>query len=256
MRKPIIVGNWKMNNGPQEAHDFMHELEHDIVGKKIDIDWAIAPPSIAIPYMMPHSHGNSAPFKIPLAVQNVNAHEKGAFTGEISISMIEQLGVKYAIVGHSERRELFGETDTQVNEKVKALLKSSVTPILAFGEPLDVNLDGKTLDWVKNQLDLGLEGVYPADLSKVVLAYEPIWAIGAGKTATAKQAQEIIKEIREHLAQRFNEEAAQSVRIQYGGSVTPDNIKELMEQPDIDGALVGGASLKPDSFAKLITFNK
>lgn len=255
MRKPIIIGNWKMNNGPQEAHTFMHELEEQIVGKEISIDWAIAAPTISIPYMMPHSHGDSKPFEIPLSVQNVNQNEKGAFTGEISIPMIEQLGIKYAIVGHSERREIFKECDKSINEKVKALLKTSITPVLAFGEPLNVNEEGKTIEWVKNQLDLSLEGIFPTDIPKIVLAYEPIWAIGTGKTATPEQAQNTIKEIRNYISEKFNEEAAASVRIQYGGSVTPENIKELMSMEDIDGALVGGASLDSKSFAKLITFN-
>ena len=259
MRKPIIVGNWKMNKGPEEAHKFYHELKELIGESKIDIDWAIAAPYLSLTSLMMQKEDG---LYIPLAAQNVNENTSGAYTGEISVSMLQEYGLEYVIIGHSERREMFNETNETVNAKVKAVLKTLeseddfLIPIVAFGET-EAEFDaGKTLEVVKKQLHEGLRDIDPEDMKEVVLAYEPIWAIGTGKTATPEQAQEVIKASRDIISSMFSEEVANEVRIQYGGSMKPENIKELMAQPDIDGGLVGGASLTADSFFKLITFNK
>ncbi len=260
MRKPIIVGNWKMNNGPEAANKFYHELEDLMKGQEeIDIDWAIAAPYLSLASIMSHSDDG---LYIPLAAQNVNENEAGAFTGEVSVSMLQEYGIEYVIIGHSERREMFNETNKSVNAKMKAVLKhiefdeEYIIPIMAFGET-EVEFDaGKTLEVVKKQLNEGLEGIDSESMKSVVLAYEPIWAIGTGKTATPEQAQEVIKASRDIIKEMFGEEVSDSVRIQYGGSMKPENIKELMAQPDIDGGLVGGASLQADSFFKLLTYNK
>ncbi len=255
MRKPIIIGNWKMNNGPQEAHEFLHIFEHLANGKKIEnVDFAIAAPFISLPYLLPHSHGDDEAFEIPLAAQNVHFEEKGAFTGEISLSMLEQLGVMYAIIGHSERREMFNETDETVNKKIKATLNSTIIPVFAFGETEKEFEDKKTEDVIKNQITKGLNGIEGKEVERIVFAYEPIWAIGTGKTATPEQAQNAIKYTRSVIESLYGKEVSQKVRIQYGGSVNPENIKSLMEQEDIDGALVGGASVTAESFFKLVTF--
>ncbi len=244
-----------MNNGPQEAHEFLHVLEHLVNGKKIEnVDFAIAAPFLSLPYLLPYSHGDTEPFEIPLAAQNVHFEEKGAFTGEISLSMLEQLGVMYAIIGHSERREMFNETDETVNKKIKATLASTIIPVFAFGETEKEFEDNKTQDVIKNQITKGLNGIEGKDVERVVFAYEPIWAIGTGKTATPEQAQNAIKYARSVVEELYNKEVSQKVRIQYGGSVNPENVKDLMSQEDIDGALVGGASVTAESFFKLITF--
>ncbi len=253
-RRKIIVGNWKMNNGPHDAHAFMHELQHAVEGKHIHLDWAIAAPFLSMPFLLPHSHGHEAPFIIPLAAQNFHQAEKGAFTGETSLKMLEELGTVYAIVGHSERRQYFNETDHTVNLKLHAASKSSITPIFAYGETLEQNEQGKTHSVIKHQLTEGLKGLTPEYVSKIVLAYEPIWAIGTGKTATPQQAQDACHYSRKIIEELFGHDTASKIRIQYGGSVNTANVAELMAQPDIDGALVGGASVKAEDFAKLITY--
>lgn len=254
MRKPIIIGNWKMNQKASEGHQFLHELEQALAGKTIDIDWAIAAPFTTLPYVMPHSHGEDEPFTMPLAAQNFHWESNGAYTGEISLSMLEELGIKYAVVGHSERRQYFAETNETVNKKVKAALASTITPIMAYGESESEFDANKTMTVVKKQIIEGLKGIDAKEIPNLVLAYEPIWAIGTGKTATAQQAQDVIKASRDIIAEEFGKEAANKVRIQYGGSVKPENIKELMLMEDIDGALVGGASVEAESFAALVTY--
>ena len=244
-----------MNNTPSQGHKFMHELEHALHGKNVNIDWAIAAPVATMPYIMPHSHGDEPAFEMPFAAQNFHWEEKGAFTGEISLGMLKELGVEYGIVGHSERREYFAETNETVNKKVKAAIQNNIVPVMAYGETEAQYNEGKTLEVVRKQLTEGLVGIDAKDIAEIVLAYEPIWAIGTGKTATAQVAQDVCKASRDIIAELFGQAAADAVRIQYGGSVNPANIKELMSMPDIDGALVGGASLEAESFTKLITFD-
>ncbi len=258
-RRKLIIGNWKMNNGPMEAHQFLHDLEDELKNEKIakDVDFAIAAPFVALPFMIGHSHeeGKEA-FYLPLAAQNFHYEEKGAFTGEISLDMLDQLGLEYLIIGHSERRQLFNETDEIVNKKLLAALKTQMTPVLAFGETESEFDANKTETVIKNQLTSSLKSVKENEMEKIVLAYEPIWAIGTGKTASPEQAQKAVAFARTVVAELFNSDIADKVIIQYGGSVKPENVKELMGQKDIDGALVGGASLDAKSFAKLITFDK
>ncbi len=256
MRKKLIIGNWKMNNGPKEGHQFLHELEHALEGKKIDVDFAIAAPFITLPFMLSHSHGHGAePFYLPLAAQNFYYEESGAFTGEVSLDMLDQLGLEYVIIGHSERRQIFKETNEMINKKLVAALKTEMIPVLAFGETAEEFDAKKTKDVIKTQLTSAFKDVSSKDAVKVVLAYEPIWAIGTGKTATPAQAQEASAYSRSVIKELYGDDVASKIIIQYGGSVKPENIKELMNQSDIDGALVGGASLEVDSFVKLITYN-
>ncbi|BDV03621.1 MAG: triosephosphate isomerase [Candidatus Hepatoplasma scabrum] len=255
-RRKIIIGNWKMYNGPENGHIFLHKLEHKLHNQKINCDFAIAATFVTLPYIMPHDHGNNKGIEIDLCAQNFHYQDEGPFTGEVSLPMLEQLGVRYGIVGHSERRQYFNETNKTVNLKVKAALNSSIIPILAFGESLAEFEKNKTNDVIEKQLKEGLAGISKGQIERVILAYEPIWAIGTGKTATPKQAQDTIKKAREIVADIYDLKIAEKIRIQYGGSVKPENIKELMKQKDIDGALVGGASLDPDSFFKLITYDQ
>ncbi len=267
MRKPIIVGNWKMNNGPEAAHKFYHELG-DLVGTRqneiIDrVDWAIAAPYLSLGSIMAHGHNeDEEPFFIPLAAQNVNENESGAYTGEISISMLQEYGIEFVIIGHSERREMFNETNESVNAKVKAVAatlsdeENYIIPIVAYGETKEEFEAGKQEEVIKTQLMAGVKDLTPEQMEDVVLAYEPIWAIGTGLTATPEQAQKACAYSRSIIAEMYGQEVADKVRIQYGGSMNPGNIKELMAQPDIDGGLVGGASLQAESFLSLLDFNR
>lgn len=259
MRKPIIVGNWKMNNGPEKAHIFYHELEKLMKDVEIEVDWAIAAPLLSLSSLMMHDEKG---LYVPLAAQNVNENKSGAFTGETSISMLQEYGIEYVIIGHSERRKMFKETNASINAKVKVVLTTLesendyIIPILAFGET-EAQFDaGETIAVITKQLNECLAGINAEDMKEIILAYEPIWAIGTGKTATPKQAQDICKKSREIISEMFGAEVADEVRIQYGGSMNPGNIKDLMAQPDIDGGLVGGASLEAKSLFELITFNK
>ncbi len=260
MRKPVIIGNWKMNNGPDAANSFYEKLEKLIGKTEIDaVDWSIAAPFLSMVTLMQKGEDR---LYIPLSAQNVNENESGAFTGEISVSMLQECGIEYTIIGHSERRQYFSETNEIVNKKLKALVNTFVSeedyiiPVLAFGETEAEFDNNQTLEVVKTQLTEGLKDIKATDAQNIILAYEPIWAIGTGKTATPEQAQNVIKSAREIIKDIYDAETADTIRIQYGGSVNPNNVKELMAQPDIDGALVGGASLDPESFYKLITFNK
>lgn len=257
MKTKLIIGNWKMNNGPDKGHEFLHNLEKQLEGKEVDVDFAIAAPFITLPFMLSHAHeGSKEPFYLPLAAQNFYYEEKGAFTGEISLDMLDQLGLEYVIVGHSERRQIFKETDDMVNKKLIAALKTEMIPVLAFGETLEQFNASKTEEIIKEQLTLAFKNISSIDAEKVVLAYEPIWAIGTGKTATPEQAQKMAAFSRGIIKALYGESVAEKITIQYGGSVDVNNIKKLMEQPDIDGALVGGASLDAETFAKLLTYNK
>jgi triosephosphate isomerase len=246
MRRPFIAGNWKMNMTAESGAALIKELRPLVKGAKCDV--ALCVPAILIPAMVKAAKGS----RIKIGAQNMHWEEKGAYTGEISAAMLKEYGVKYVIIGHSERRQYFGETDETVNKRTLAVLKNDMTPIVCVGETLEQREGGKTNEVLDRQLSVGLQGI--EDITKVVIAYEPVWAIGTGKTATDEQAQETIKYIRKKIAQLFTRKEANRVKIQYGGSMNAKNCKGLMAQPDIDGGLIGGASLKTD-FATIVNYN-
>ncbi len=247
MRKPIIAGNWKMNKTVAEARTLAEGLKNGL--KDIEnVDIVVCPPFTSLREVAKALENSS----IALGAQNVYWEDSGAYTGEISPPMLKSLGSQYVIIGHSERRAYFGETNETVNKKIKAALTHNLTPIVCVGEVLEQRENGKTFDVVKDHVSGALEGIPEADAKKIILAYEPVWAIGTGKTATPEQAQEVHAFIRGLINELYSKEAASVVRIQYGGSVKPDNAAALMAKDDIDGALVGGASLKVDSFVKII----
>ena len=252
-RKPLMSGNWKMNLNHFEAIQIMQKLAF-LVGKDDfeAVDVSVHPPFTDLRSVQTLIEGDKLGFH--LGAQNCHFEEKGAFTGEISPAFLAKLGTRFVICGHSERRELFGETDDVVNKKVISVLAHAMTPILCVGETLEEREAGGALTKITEQVRLGLRSVNPEKVAAMVIAYEPIWAIGTGKTATAHDAQEICGAIRNEVSVLFGGETAQSVRIQYGGSVKAANIVELMAQPDIDGALIGGASLDPDEFARIIQY--
>lgn len=246
MRIPFIAGNWKMNKTADEAVAFVLQVR-DALNQIEGVDVAFCPPYLAIPALAEALKGT----KIGVGAQNMYFEESGAYTGELSPGMLTPF-CQYVILGHSERRAYFGETDEGVNKKIKAALKHGLTPIVCVGESLAQNEAGETHDFVSGQVKAAFAGLTAEEMAKCVIAYEPIWAIGTGKTATTEQAGQIIGgTVRSTVAGMFGEETAQVIRIQYGGSVKPDNAAELMSHPDIDGALVGGASLKP-SFVELV----
>ncbi|MEK6726915.1 MAG: triose-phosphate isomerase [Deltaproteobacteria bacterium] len=248
MRKPVIVGNWKMNCTIPDALELVKRLKmmvSDVKGKEI----VVAPPFTALSSVSKALVGSN----MTLAAQNFYWEEKGAFTGEVSAEMLLDAGCDYVIVGHSERRQLFAETDEGVNKKVEAALSAGLIPIVCVGETLAERESDKTFSVIERQLTTGLRNVNISDSEELLIAYEPVWAIGTGKTATPEQAQEVHSYIRELLEKIFND-AADDIRIIYGGSVKPENIDELMTEHDIDGALVGGASLKADLFARIVKF--
>jgi triosephosphate isomerase len=249
LRKPLIAGNWKMYKTGPEAEETAARLV-TLVGPDPAVDVMIAPPFTALAPVARVLQ--SSP--IALGAQNLYWEAEGAFTGEISPGMLTAVGCSHALIGHSERRQYFGESDEGVNRKIKAALKSSIIPVVCIGETESQREAGETFSVLDKQVRLGLEGVSLRGPQELVVAYEPVWAIGTGKTATKEQAQEAHAVIRDHLAQSLGGELADSIRILYGGSVKPSNAKDLMAMPDIDGALVGGASLKPDTFAEIIHF--
>ena len=247
MRKPIIAGNWKMNKTIAEAVEFVNDIKGKL--NDADVDVVICAPFTLLKDLKEVTKGSN----IKIGAQNMHFAENGAFTGEISSTMLKELSIDYVIIGHSERRQYFSETNETCNKKVLKALEVGIDPILCCGETLEERETDKTKDVVKTQVISGLANVKAEDLSKVVIAYEPIWAIGTGKTATAKQANDVISYIREVIASLYGELANQ-VRIQYGGSVKPSNIVEIMGQSDIDGALVGGASLEPSDYIALVNY--
>jgi len=247
MRKLIIAGNWKLNNGEKEAVELVTALRNDLVDVNT-VDIVVCPVFTVLPVV----HDVLLESNIGLGAQNMFWENSGAFTGEISAPMLKDIGVQYVIIGHSERRQYFKETDEMVNKKVKAALMHGLTPIVCVGEVLEEREADKTFEVIERQCRGGLSGLSSDEVQKIVLAYEPVWAIGTGKTATPQQAQDVHKFIRDLLVKLYSDATAQSIRIQYGGSVKPDNSAQLMSQPDIDGALVGGASLKADSFSEII----
>ena len=248
MRKPIIAGNWKMNNTAAAGVALVNELKPLVADAECDV--VVCVPFTDIPAVSEALKGSN----IALGAQNVHFAEKGAYTGEISAEMLKEYGVKYVIIGHSERRQYFGETDATVNKRMHAALAAGLTPIVCVGESLEERETGKTEQVLSVQIEEGLKGL--EDLSAIVIAYEPVWAIGTGKTATAQQANETIGFIRKKCAEVFCPKCAEKVRIQYGGSMNAKNCKELMAMPEIDGGLIGGASLKAQDFSQIVHYNK
>jgi triosephosphate isomerase len=246
MRTPIIAGNWKMYKTPQEAVAFVNAVK-DELGKLKAAERVVCPPFVAIPAVQAALAGTD----IAIGAQDVHWEEQGAFTSQIAPGMLEGL-VKHVIIGHSETREYLGVTNEMVNKKAKAALKHSLHPIIAVGESLAINEAGQTSEFVGTQIRAAFDGIPASDLAQIVVAYEPIWAIGTGKNASSQQANDIIGMIRGILAELYGNVHADAMRIQYGGSVKPENMAEYMKQPHIDGALVGGASLKADSFIALV----
>jgi len=251
MRKKIIAANWKMNMTVGEATSYIETFLREI-GDEKRVEIVIAPPFTAIPKV---SELLSKVHTVNLSAQNMSAEKSGAFTGEISASMLRELFVRHVILGHSERRSLYGETDGIVNKKTKAALEANLKPIVCIGETLVERDAGKVEEVLDTQLKGSLAGLSAEDLHEIVIAYEPVWAIGTGRTATPDQAQEAHAFTRKVLAEISSQAVADKIRIQYGGSVKPENTKALMSQPDIDGALVGGASLDPRAFSEIVKFS-
>jgi len=252
-RKPLISGNWKMHYNHLEAIQVTQKLSYLLRPEDYQaVDVSVHPPFTALRSVQIVLESDKVP--AVLGAQDCHWEEKGAFTGEVSPPMLAKLNCVYVIVGHSERRELFGETDEHVNRKVKAVLANDMTPIMCVGETLEEREAGRTVDKCNGQVEAGLAGVSREEVGTMVIAYEPVWAIGTGRTATPDDAQQTIATIRATVARAHGDPAAASVRIQYGGSVKAANAAELMAQPDIDGALVGGASLDPDEFARIVRY--
>ena len=247
MRKPIIAGNWKMNKTLSEATGFLQEIK-SLIPSPEKVDAVVCAPALFLNELVQGAKGSD----VKIGAQNMHFEESGAFTGEISPVALTDIGVSYVILGHSERREMFNETDEAVNKKAHAAFSHNLTPIVCCGETLEQREAGETNDFVGGQIEKGLAGLTEEQVKQTVIAYEPIWAIGTGKSSSAEDANEVCAHIRSVVANTFSKEAAEAIRIQYGGSVKPENIKEYMAQPDIDGALVGGASLKSDSFLQLL----
>ena len=239
-RKRIIAGNWKMNMTPSEAVKLVEELKPLVVNDDVDVVYCV--PAIDIVPVVEAVKGTN----VQVGAENFYIEDKGAYTGEISAPMLVDAGVKYVIIGHSERREYFKEDDAFLNKKVKKAIASGLTPILCCGETLEQREMGVTMDWIRLHIKSDLAGVAADDVKNLVIAYEPIWAIGTGKTATSDQAEEVCKGIRELIAEVYDTDTAEAVRIQYGGSMNAGNAKELLAKPNIDGGLIGGASLKAE----------
>lgn len=249
MRKPIIAGNWKMNMTPSETAKLIGELKPLIANEACDV--VVCPPACCLAAAKDALCGS----EIRLGAQNVHWEKSGAYTGEVSTAMLKELGVEYVIVGHSERRQYFGETDETVNKRARAALAADITPIICVGETLEQRESGSTDKIVSAQVNKALCGMSEADAERVVLAYEPIWAIGTGRTATSEQANDTIAVIRGEVRRMFGA-AADKMRIQYGGSMKLQNAKELMAMSEIDGGLIGGASLKANDFAAIVHYDK
>ena len=249
MRRKVIAGNWKMNMLPNEAINFIEELTPLVSDTKNEV-------ILCVPYTdLFYSVLNVQGTNIKIGAQNMHWEEKGAYTGEVSAQMLKSIGVEYVIIGHSERRQYFNETDETVNKKIKSAFNVGLKPIVCVGESLEERESGKAVEKVTNQVKLALEGLTENQVEDVIIAYEPIWAIGTGKTATSEDANNMIKQIRQEISKLYGQIVAERVIIQYGGSVKSSNSKELFSTSDIDGALVGGASLKSDEFAKIVNYD-
>lgn len=248
MRRKVIAGNWKMNMLPNEAISFIEELTPLVKDSKNEV-------ILCVPYTdLFYALLNVQDTNIKIGAQNMHWEEKGAYTGEVSAQMLKSIGVEYVIIGHSERRQYFAETDETVNKKIKAALANELKPIVCVGETLEQREEGVTEKIITAQVEKALEGIAAEDLEKIIIAYEPIWAIGTGKTATKEDANTTIMQIRKKIAEMYGQNVAEGVIIQYGGSVKSSNAKELFEMSDIDGGLVGGASLKSEEFSKIVNF--
>lgn len=250
-RLPFIAGNWKMNKTVGEALELVKALKVSLSGVE-GVEVAVAPPFTAL-YPVAQELRNSI---IELAAQNLFWEEKGAYTGEVSPLMLREVGCQYVIIGHSERRQYFGETDETVNRKIRSAIRSDLKVIFCIGETLEEREGGKTFSVIERQLVEGLKGIEEEIMGKIVIAYEPVWAIGTGRTASPQQAGEVHRFIREKIEKLYSKRTSETLRIQYGGSVTPENIKALMAEPGIDGALVGGASLKAETFTRIVRFKE
>lgn len=248
MSKRVIMaaGNWKMNKTPSEAVEFVNSLKDRVAGSTAEV--VVGVPFVCIPGVIEAVKGSN----MKVAAQNVHWEPNGAYTGEVSCKMLKDLGVDYVIIGHSERREYFAETNEMINKKARAILDAGMTPIICCGESLTQREQGVTAEHVRYQIKVALLGLSAEEVSRIVIAYEPIWAIGTGKTATTEQAEEVCGIIRELLVELYGKDTAEKTRILYGGSVKADNAKELFAMPNIDGGLVGGASLKLDEFEKIV----
>ncbi len=254
-RKPIMAGNWKMNIDHIEATGLVEKLHYTLVDKEWDpnkSDAVLIPPFTDLRTVRTLIDGDRLSFK--LGAQNVSQHDNGAYTGEISTAMLSKLGVEYVVVGHSERREYYGETDEIINAKAAKVLSAGMTPIICVGEGLDIRKAGQHVEYTLGQVRGTLANLTAEQVAGLVIAYEPVWAIGTGEVATPQDAQEVCGAIRKEVAALYDEGTAEQIRIQYGGSVKAGNVAEIMAQPDIDGALVGGASLKPEEFAAIVRF--
>jgi triosephosphate isomerase (TIM) len=255
MRKPLIAGNWKMNLNHLEAIAVTQKLSYSLDDKDYDaVDVTVLPPFTDIRSVQTLIDGDR--LRLTYGAQDISPDASGAFTGDISGSMLNKLGCTFVVVGHSERRAIHNESDEIVNKKIKAVLANEMTPIFCIGEELAIREAGTQVEHVLNQVRAGLKGFHKPDLKKIVFAYEPVWAIGTGKTATPEDAQEVCAAIRAELIKIGSEEIAEAARILYGGSVKSANIVEIMKQEDVDGALVGGASLDPEEFARIARFHR
>ena len=250
MRRKVIAGNWKMNMLPNEAISMITNLAPMV--KEADCEVVLCVPYTDLFYSLLTAQGTN----IKIGAQNMHFEEKGAYTGEVSGKMLKSIGVEYVIIGHSERRQYFAETDEMVNKKIKAAFANELKPIVCVGETLEERESGKAFDIITNQTQKALDGLTNEQVTNTIIAYEPIWAIGTGKTATSQDANEACKKIREKIAEIYGQNVADRVIIQYGGSMKPENAKELLEMTDIDGGLIGGASLKAETFEKIVNYNK
>lgn len=254
-RKPIFAANWKMNKGVSETEDFIKSFLSKIQGQDFPAEIVIAPPFVSLPKLADLLHNANAvqnAHAIQIAAQNASQFDAGAYTGEVSVVMLRELYVHYVILGHSERRSIYGETDAVINAKIKKAREVNLKPIFCIGETLEEREGGKLESVLRTQLTEGLKDISEKDMLETVIAYEPVWAIGTGVTATSEQAQETHAFVRSVLADLYGPDVSARIRIQYGGSVKPGNAAELMACPDIDGALIGGASLEPQSFMEII----
>ena len=249
MRRKIIAGNWKMNKTPSETVTLINELKPLVANEEVDVVFCV--PAISLTTAIETAKGSN----IKIGAENMHFEESGAYTGEIAPNMLTDIGVEYVIIGHSERREYFAETDETVNKKVLKAFEHGITPIVCCGESLTQREQGVTIDFIRQQIKIAFLNVTSEQAKKAVIAYEPIWAIGTGKVATTEQAQEVCAAIRKCIEEIYDTDTAAAIRIQYGGSVSAASAPELFAQADIDGGLVGGASLKPD-FGKIVNYNK
>lgn len=248
-RTPIIAGNWKLHMNPEQTTEFVNAVK-DKLPDPSKVESLICAPAVDLDALRKAAEGSN----LHIGAENCYFEDEGAYTGETSPKVLKEMGMDYVIIGHSERRSYFHETDEDINKKAKAIFANGLKPIICCGESLETREANKQEDWVVAQIKAALDGLTAEQVSSLVIAYEPIWAIGTGKTASSDQAEEMCKTIRETVKDLYNEETAENVRIQYGGSVKPANVKELMAKPDIDGGLVGGASLVPESFLELVNY--